>query len=66
MLAAFARLACAATGVAALALPAAADADTFVSIVAVQTIAGWFLETDLDGPPGTIPDASLRRMAPSA
>jgi len=59
MLAAFARLACAAAGLAAFGLPAAADAETFVSIVAVQTAAGWFLETDLDGPPGTIPDATL-------
>jgi hypothetical protein len=62
MFAALRRLACAAAaiaGVAALALPAAAIDEPFVSIVAVQTAAGWFFETDVDGPPGTIPDATL-------
>jgi hypothetical protein len=65
MLAALRRHAGIATLVAALALPAAAGAETFVSIVAVQATTGWFLETDVDGPAGAIPDATLTPPAGS-
>ena len=61
MLAAVTRLACVATAVAALALPAAAAEQSFVSIVAVQTATGWFFETEVDGPPGRSPTRRSHR-----